>query len=119
MRHLTYVGVLVACLLCAAWLEPALRLAVRQRWRRLLLTLVPVVAIFGSWDLLAIAAGQWRYDAGQVIGIQLPGGLPIEELAFFVVVPVCAVLGFEAVRTVTGWPVRSSRRGPDCGRDSL
>ena len=30
----------------------------------------------------------------------LPGGLPVEELLFFVVVPVCAVLGFEAVRKV-------------------
>ena len=30
-------------------------------------------------------------------------GMPIEELLFFLVVPVCAVLAFEAVRTVTGW----------------
>jgi hypothetical protein len=29
--------------------------------------------------------------------------MPPEELLFFLVVPVCAVLAFEAVRTVTGW----------------
>jgi hypothetical protein len=29
--------------------------------------------------------------------------MPVEELLFFLVVPVCAVLALEAVRTVTGW----------------
>jgi hypothetical protein len=33
----------------------------------------------------------------------LPGGVPVEELLFFVVVPTCAVLAFEAVRRVKGW----------------
>jgi hypothetical protein len=36
--------------------------------------------------------------------VQLPGGLPLEELLFFAVVPTCAVLAYEAVRTVRGWP---------------
>ncbi len=35
----------------------------------------------------------------------LPGGLPVEEVLFFLVVPVAAVLTLEAVRTVRGWPV--------------
>jgi lycopene cyclase domain-containing protein len=54
-------------------------------------------------DIAAIAAGHWGYDPAQVIGIELPGRLPLEELLFFLVVPVCAVLAFEAVRAVTGW----------------
>jgi hypothetical protein len=29
--------------------------------------------------------------------------MPVEELLFFLVVPVCAVLALEAVRKVTGW----------------
>jgi hypothetical protein len=29
--------------------------------------------------------------------------VPVEELLFFVVVPTCAVLAFEAVRRVKGW----------------
>jgi hypothetical protein len=29
--------------------------------------------------------------------------MPLEELLFFLVVPVCGVLAFEAVRKVTGW----------------
>jgi lycopene cyclase domain-containing protein len=102
LRHLTYLAVLAACLACAVWLEPALRVGVLRRWRRLLLTLVPVVLVFGLWDVAAIAAGQWSYDAGQLVGITLPGRLPLEELLFFIVVPLCAILGFEAVRKVSG-----------------
>ena len=34
----------------------------------------------------------------------MPGRVPVEELLFFVVVPVCAVLAHEAVRAVRGWP---------------
>jgi lycopene cyclase domain-containing protein len=102
LRHLTYLGVLAACLACALWLEPVLRVGVFRRWRRLLLTLAPVVAVFVVWDLVAIATGQWTYDPAQLVGITLPGRLPLEELLFFLVIPLCAVLGFEAVRKVTG-----------------
>jgi hypothetical protein len=32
----------------------------------------------------------------------LPGGLPLEEVLFFLVIPVCAVLAFEAVKRWRG-----------------
>jgi lycopene cyclase domain-containing protein len=98
MAHLTYLAVLAGCLLCAVWLEPVLRVGVLRQWRRLLLTLVPVVLVFGGWDVAAIAAHHWSYDRAQTTGVLLPGRLPLEELLFFIVVPVCAILGFEAVR---------------------
>lgn len=102
MRHLTYLAVLAGCLAGALWLEPALRVGVLRQWRRLLLTLLPVVAIFVVWDLLAISAGHWTFDPAQTTGVVFPGGLPLDELLFFAVVPVCAILGFEAVRKVLG-----------------
>jgi lycopene cyclase domain-containing protein len=73
-----------------------------------------VALLFCCWDLYAIGARQWWYDPGQIIGARL-GRLPIEELLFFVVVPTCAILGFEAVRAVTGWragdePAESQQR---------
>jgi lycopene cyclase domain-containing protein len=107
VRHFVYLGVLVGCLAGALWLEPILRVGVLRRWRRLLLTLLPVVGVFVAWDLWAIRAGHWTFDPAQTTGVRLPGGLPIEELLFFVVVPVCAILGFEAVRTVRGRRRRS------------
>lgn len=98
MAHLTYLAVLAGCLLCAVWLEPVLRVGVLRQWHRLLLTVAPVVLVFGGWDVAAIAAHHWSYDLAQTTGVLLPGRLPLEELLFFVVVPVCAILGFEAVR---------------------
>jgi lycopene cyclase domain-containing protein len=100
VRHLTYLAVLAGCLAGALWLEPVLKVGVLRRWRRLLLTLVPVVVVFGAWDVAAIAAHHWSYDPGQTTAIVLPGRLPVEELLFFVVVPTCAILGYEAVRKV-------------------
>jgi lycopene cyclase domain-containing protein len=100
VSRFVYLAVLAGCLAGALWLEPVLRVGVLRQWRRLLLTLVPVVLVFGAWDLAAIAAHQWWYDPAQTTGILLPGRLPLEELLFFVVVPVCAVLGYEAVRKV-------------------
>lgn len=98
MRHLTYLLVLAGCLGGALWLEPVLRVGVLRQVRRLVLTIAPVVVFFVAWDLLAIAAGHWTFDSAQLLGVMLPGGLPLEELLFFLVVPLCAVLGFEAVR---------------------
>ena len=64
-----------------------------------------MVVVFVLWDLAAIAAGHWTFDPAQTTGIVFPGGLPLDELLFFVVVPVCAVLGFEATRAVLRKPV--------------
>lgn len=101
---MTYLAVLAGCLACALWLEPVLRVNVLRRWRRLLLTLLPVAVIFALWDVAAIAAGHWTFDPEQTTGILLPGRLPLDELLFFLIVPCCAILGFEAVRAVRGWP---------------
>ena len=104
MRHLAYVAVLAFCLVGTLPLELWLGVRVYRQSRRLLLTLLPVVAVFVVWDLYAIAAGHWSFDAEQTTGLVLPGDLPVEELLFFLVVPVCSLLSFEAVRKVKGWP---------------
>lgn len=110
MGRFLYVAVLAGCLVAALWLEPVFRVNVLRRWRRLVLTLLPVVIVFVAWDLAAIAAGHWTFDPAQTIGLVLPGGLPLEELLFFVVVPLCTVLGFEAVRVVLRWPAGDEPR---------
>ena len=110
LLRLSYVGVLALCLAGALWLEPLLKVNVFRRWRRLVLALLPTLIVFGLWDILAIAAGHWSYDPRQLTGIVLPGGLPVEELLFFLVVPTCAILGFEAVRAVKPhWPAGDER----------
>ena len=103
MRHLSYLAVLAFCLLGTLPLELWLGVRVYRQPRRLLLTLLPVVAVFYLWDVYAIAGEHWSFDPAQTVGLVLPGGVPVEELLFFVVVPTCAVLALEAVRRVRGW----------------
>ncbi|WP_027346637.1 lycopene cyclase domain-containing protein [Hamadaea tsunoensis] len=99
MARFTYLAVLAGCLLCAVWLEPVLKVGVLRQVRRLALTVAPVAAVFLVWDLFAVHSGWWTFDAARILGVRV-AGLPIEEVLFFVVVPVCAILGYEAVRTV-------------------
>lgn len=105
MRHLTYLGVLAFCLIGTAPLEIFLRTRVYRRPLRLVLSLLPVVVVFVVWDLYAIAREHWTYDGEQTTGVVLPGRLPLDELLFFLVIPICAVLTLEAVRAVKGWTV--------------
>jgi hypothetical protein len=81
----TYALVLLGCVLGTLPLELVLGVRVYRSWRRLALALLPVLAVFLTWDVLATV-----------------GVLPVEEVAFFVVVPTCAVLALEAVRRVRG-----------------
>ncbi|WP_426560792.1 lycopene cyclase domain-containing protein [Angustibacter sp. McL0619] len=105
MRQLSYLGMLLFCLLGTLPLELYLKVGVYRRWRRLGLTLLGVVPLFLVWDLYAVHRGHWTFDPAQVLDVRLPGGLPLEEVAFFVVVPIAAVLTLEAVRQVRGWTV--------------
>jgi lycopene cyclase domain-containing protein len=101
--HLTYLALLAGCLAVTAPLEIVLKVRVYARWRRLLLAVLPEFAVFVVWVLYAIAQGHWDYSDELTLGLRLPGGIPLEEVLFFLVVPLCSVLALEAVRRVTGW----------------
>ncbi len=105
MSRLAYLAVLAGIVLATLPLELLLRTRVLRRQRRLALTLLPVLVVFVSWDLYAVAAGHWSFDPHQIVGLLLPGGLPVEELLFFLVVPLASVLTLEAVRRARGWRV--------------
>jgi lycopene cyclase domain-containing protein len=102
---LSYVGVLVFVLVGSLWLEIVLRTHVLARWRRLLLVMAIVVWPFLVWDGYAIAEGHWWFDTSRILGVYLPGEIPLDELLFFLVIPLASILTLEAVRSVKGWPV--------------
>jgi lycopene cyclase domain-containing protein len=115
--RLIYLAVLAGCLLVTLPLELALGVRVYRQPARWIAAVVMVAAPFVAWDLYAIAHHQWWYDPRQTLGVDLPGDLPLEELAFFFVIPTCAILALEAVRARTGWlvgdePARVSGGGP-------
>lgn len=109
MRHLSYIAVLVLCVVATLPLELLLGVRVYRQWRRLLLTLAPVLVVFLAWDAYAIHAGHWGFDRSQTLDVTRLASIPVEELLFFVVVPVCSILALEAVRRVRGWPVGDER----------
>ncbi len=93
----SYVGMLVFCLLGTLPLVPAFRLRVLHQPRRLLLTVALAGTPFLLWDLYATHAGHWWFDAGQTLAPRV-AGVPLEEIAFFVVIPLVSVLTYEAVK---------------------
>jgi len=96
-QYLILMGLCVAITLPLEFLFGA---RVWRRPRRLLAVLVPTVAIFTVWDVVAISRDHWTYNAKYVTGWELPFDLPVEELVFFVVIPICSLLTYEAVRRV-------------------
>lgn len=97
----SYLLLLLACVAVTLPLEYVFRARVYRRPRRWLLTLLPVVLVFGGWDVFAVSRGHWTYDRAQTLGV-MAGNLPLEEALFFVVIPTCALLTYEAVRRVLG-----------------
>jgi lycopene cyclase domain-containing protein len=103
MSQWSYVAILGFVLAACLWLEVVLRTRVLVRWRRLVLAVVPAVIVFSAWDIYAINAGHWSFDDERILGVVLPGGLPLDEVLFFITIPFAAILTLEAVRAVKGW----------------
>jgi lycopene cyclase domain-containing protein len=101
MDHCQYLVVLAACLAITAPLELFGAGVYRQPWRTVGAVL-PVAAVFIVWDAMAIAAHVWTYNPRYVTGVELPGRIPIEELLFFIVIPLCGLLTYNAVDTILG-----------------
>jgi lycopene beta-cyclase len=91
-----YLGLLGLCAAVTLPLEILGGARVYRRPKALLTALIPVVILFGGWDLLAVHHGDWWYSRRYTIGLWLLG-LPIEEWLFFLTVPTCAVLTYEVL----------------------
>jgi lycopene cyclase domain-containing protein len=97
-----YLALMAACLIVTLPLELVLGARVWRRPRRLVRVLVPTVAIFLAWDVLAIGRRDWTFNGRYLVGWSLPGQVPVEELVFFVTIPICGLLTLEAVRGILG-----------------
>lgn len=96
MDHLRYLFILAGCLVITLPLEFVLGARVYRRWRVAVFALVPVIVVYAAWDVLGIVRDHWWYNPRFVSGVGI-GAVPIEELSFFVVVPLCGLLTYEAV----------------------
>ncbi|MDA8261919.1 MAG: lycopene cyclase domain-containing protein [Actinomycetota bacterium] len=112
MDRFQYLGLLALCLVATMPLEFVLGARVYRRTLRLAVTLAVVAVSFSAFDAASIAMGWWKYAKAYTTGILLPGRLPIEEFAFFLVIPVCSILTYEAIGRVH----RLYRRRQEAGR---
>ncbi|MEV4603676.1 lycopene cyclase domain-containing protein [Amycolatopsis sp. NPDC049253] len=109
MGKLEYLAVLGACVLVTLPLELA-GARVYRRPRRLARAVLPVALVFLAWDAVAIAGGVWDYAPESLTGIRAPFGIPLEEVLFFVVIPICGVLTYEMVGLTLAALRRVTRR---------
>jgi lycopene cyclase domain-containing protein len=106
--HLQYLIVMALCLVATAPLEIFFKAKVYRQPIKLILSVLPVALVFSVFDVISIADSWWHYSKRYTTGILLPGRLPIEELTFFIVIPICALLTYEAVGNIMG-----KRKGTD------
>lgn len=100
MNRFQYLIVMGLCLLGTLPLEFAFDAKVYRHPRRLFATLAIVAIPMFAWDAVAIARKHWWFSARYTTGWSLPASVPIEEVAFFIVIPVCSLLTHGAVRTI-------------------
>ena len=110
MDRFQYLLLMALCLLVTLPLEFRFQARVWRRPKRLLVALLPAFVVFVAWDVWAASTETWGSNPAYTLGIELPGGLVVEELVFFVVVPTCALLTLEAVRNILSGRVGLVRR---------
>ena len=97
MDRYQYFALMGGCLLITLPLELVLGARVYRQPLRLLRTLAVPLACFFVWDAIAIARGTWSFSPVYVTGWRVPLRVPVEEVVFFVVIPICALLTYEVV----------------------
>ena len=100
MERYQYLLLMAACAIGTLPLEWVFRARVYRRPARLVRSLSLPFCVFVVWDAAAIARGHWTFSDLYITGWHIPFDVPVEELAFFVVIPICALLSYESVRRI-------------------
>ncbi len=64
--------------------------------KALFLSIFWILFLFGGWDVWATHRGHWSFNPDSIWGIYL-FNLPLEEVAFFLVIPFCCIFSWEVV----------------------
>lgn len=101
MAHYHYALVLLFVAICAVGVNLGFRLRITHLWRVFLATDAAILLIYTAWDIWAVENHNWRFDSSQILGLRIFAGLPIEEILFFIVVPLMTVLTYLALSKIT------------------
>ncbi len=100
MDRFQYLFLMVGCLVLTLPLEFVFRARVWARLGRYLQALVVPFLLFNFVNEAAVYRRLWSYSPLYTTGLRIPRNYPIEEVVFFLVIPMCAVLTFETARNV-------------------
>jgi len=92
MAQLHYLFVLMFIAFCAVAVTLTFRIRIKHFWRNFLLADGSILVIYLIWDYWAIKKENWSFDSEQILGFYLFGIVPIEEVLFFIIVPLMTVI---------------------------
>jgi lycopene cyclase domain-containing protein len=98
MGHFAYAEILLAIFVPVAIISFITPISRYRRYGPLLISIAIVDPFYIIWDQLAVIYGTWSFNSAEVTGIYF-FHLPIEEVAFFLVVPFSTILIYEAVNS--------------------
>jgi lycopene cyclase domain-containing protein len=55
------------------------------------------LTVYLFWDYWAIEKKIWSFDPAQTVGLKVLGIIPIEEVLFFIIVPLMTVITYLAL----------------------
>ena len=93
----TYMLIVLASALLIAYVGK-----IRIDYRKALIAILPVFIVFVLWDVYAAWRGHWEFGLDKMLGIILLNQ-PIEELAFFLIIPLFHIVVWEAIKKYVGW----------------
>lgn len=88
--HYLLVLLFIAC--CAVAVTLAFKIRIKRFWRNFFLADASILVIYLIWDFWAIKKENWSFDSEQILGLYLFGIVPIEEVLFFMIVPLMTVI---------------------------
>ena len=97
MAEFNYLGVLLFISLCAVGVTIVFKVRAPHFWKTFLITDSIVLAVYLFWDYWAIEKKIWSFDPAQTLGFKVLGIIPVEEVLFFIIVPLMTIITYLAL----------------------
>jgi len=101
--HFTYLAVLGFIAICAVVVNFLFRIQIVRQWKVFLKVDLLLIALYGSWDVWAANRKAWYFDDQQILGLKIFGVLPIEEILFFILVPLMVLISLQSLEKIIEW----------------